>query len=76
MKNKSVTIVKDKENPIGVEVLEQAIVNLSDGMKAIQNSRLTTKALVVLLHHATKVPQYQVESVLDALESIEKIYLK
>lgn len=61
---------------IGAVVLATAIVEIAAGMKRINATRLSRKALLVLLSHETKLPQYQVDDVLNALGDLEKLYCK
>lgn len=65
----------DKE-PIPVEILEQAIVDIAAGMRRINASRLKREALVLLLHDASKVGRTQVRAVIECLDQIELRFLK
>lgn len=61
---------------IGAEILATGIIDIAAAMKRINATRLSRKALVILLAHETKLPQYQVERVLDALDDLERLYCK
>ncbi len=72
-------IVQDKENPIPAEVIEQSIVDVAKGFRKMNSTRLSRKAIVLLVQHAvgvTRINQRQVEDVLDAAESLDTKYLK
>lgn len=58
------------------EDIARAITMISNGMKALNESRLRPKAVLLLISHSAKVPQRTVENVLNALTSLEKTYLK
>lgn len=73
---KEIAFIKDKENPIAFEVMEQAIVDIAAGMKRINQTRLNRKALVILISKDTGVGQTIVDVVLDSLGAIEQTYLK
>lgn len=63
-------------DPVAVEILEQSIVSIAAAFKTINQTRLTRKALIVLLHDSSKVPKRDIEIVLSHLEAIERIHLK
>ena len=71
-----VTVKSDVENPVAIELLEQAIVDISKGMKRISESRINRRGLVALIQDSTKMPKSQIEYVLNSLESLETTYLK
>lgn len=71
-------IIQDEDGePIGVEIIAAAIVELSAGMKRIESSRLTRRAIVTLLHDSTRgLTRNDIETVLNALDGLERTYLK
>lgn len=73
---KKINVVKDADNPIAVEVIEQSIIDIGDAMKRISQTRLNRKALVVLISKDTGIGQGTIESILDSLDSLETTYLK
>lgn len=73
---RQVKVVQQEENPIPVEIMGQAIVDIGTAMKRISSSRLNRKCLVVLLAHSTDLPMSKVEYVLNALDQLEATYLK
>jgi hypothetical protein len=64
------------DDPPAPEVLAQAIVDISNGVKKLYNTRLTEKTLVLLISHASKVTQKDVQAVLSAMYYLDKTYLK
>jgi hypothetical protein len=75
MKAKIVQPVPPKEE-VPVEVIATSIVQISDAMKAINNTRLTRKAVVALIHDHSKLPKKTIEIVLNNLSELEKTWLK
>lgn len=74
--NNKVTVRQDETKPIPVEILASSIVEIAKGVKRINASALSRKALVVLLCDYTKYSKYQVEAVLRGLDELERMYLK
>lgn len=68
-------IIKGAEDA-GVEILAQSIVDISEGMKRINASRLSRRALVVLIKDATGVPIKTIETVLNGLSGLQATYVK
>lgn len=73
---RKVTVIQDEENPIAVDVMASAIVEIGSAMKRISSSKLSRKALVVLIQHDVKLGIGTIEAVLDSLDSLESTYLK
>lgn len=64
------------EKPIPVEVLAQAIIDISAAMKKIDASRLRREAVVLLISEHSGVGKPAVRLVLNNLEALESIWLK
>lgn len=71
-----------KKNPVivgtddvGPEILAKAIVEVADAAKKLLSSRLTKKAILVLLKDKTGLPQHAIESVLDGAARLDE-YVK
>jgi hypothetical protein len=62
--------------PIPAEIIADAIVEISKGIKAIRNTRLSERAILVLLRDATGLSLNEIRRVLGALDDLEKMYLK
>ncbi len=78
-KMKALKVVKDPENVIPVEVFEQAIVDLAKGFKKLNSSRLSKRAVVLLVQDSVGAPfvnRSQVEAILDAAADLDRKYLK
>lgn len=73
---KNVTVKQDEEALVEVEVLAQAIVDISKAAKRLASSRLNRKAVIILLSHQTGVGQTVIGNVLDGLDSLEANYLR
>lgn len=73
---------KDSIDPVIVgmaevptEIMAQAIVDVANAAKKLANSRLTKRAILVLLRDETNLPMRQIEIVLDAAANLDK-YVK
>ena len=66
------------DDPLPVEVIEQAIVDIAEGMKKLTSTRLTRKAIVTLLHAqcGQGIGKGTIEIVLSNLETMEHHWLK
>lgn len=69
-------VITDPENPIAVELIEQAIVDVAAGMKRINASRLNRRAITALIKDATGLNKTTIETVLNNLDDLERMYLK
>ncbi len=63
-----------KEVP--ADIIATAIVEIADGVKAVNSSRLTRKAIVALIHDQSKISKRTIEEVLNNLSSLEADWLK
>lgn len=71
-----VTVKRNSVEPEPVEVIAQSILDIATGVKAILATRLTRKAIVVLIQYQSKLPMRDIECVLNNLEDLEKDWLK
>lgn len=71
-----VTVKRHAIDPEPVEIIAQSILDISSGVKAMFATRLTRKAIVVLIQHQSKLPMRDIECVLNNLECLEKDWLK
>jgi hypothetical protein len=74
--SKEIVVTQDEAKPVAVEIMAQAIVDISEAMKRISRSRLNRKALITLIHDDTGLYKKSIENVLTSLDSLEKTYLK
>ncbi len=83
---KKVEIKKDPENPINTEVLEAAIVEISNAAKKLNSSRLSERAVDLLIYDSLPSGQRYgtgkicgkpaIRAVLNAAEGLADRYLK
>jgi hypothetical protein len=65
-----VNVKQQDDKPVAAEVIAQALVDISDGMKRLSNSGLKRKAVVALVHDQSKISKRAIEIVLNNLESL------
>lgn len=71
-----VTILQNAENPETLELIAEAILNVSDAVKKIRAGRLTERALVLLIQDLSGVNQTNIMKVLKACEGLAAAYTK
>jgi hypothetical protein len=57
------------------ESLAKAIVKISDGVSALLAGGLNQRAIVILLHHSTKVAMKDIAAVLEGLKTLKDDYI-
>lgn len=67
---------EEKRARLMIEEIADNIAALSRSVSNLLDGRLKEKTIVILLAHTTKMQQYQVEKVLDALKNLEATHLK
>lgn len=74
----NVTCVGNGEDEIPAEVIATATEEIAAGMKRLNSTRLTRRAIVTLLHASCSgnVNKGTIEVVLDGLEGLERTWLK
>lgn len=74
------SVVKISQQPnvpeVPVEIIAQSIEAIAAGMKKLNSTRLTKRALVILIAEQSHVNRGDVLKVLDALDALEKVWLK
>lgn len=75
-KAEKVVNVVQSDPPIAADIMAKAIVDIAEGFRRVENSRLSRKALVVLIQNHSKVPQRDIELVLNNLAQLDQIWLK
>lgn len=68
--------IKPVELEPTIHELTGAIEAISDGMRKLRESRLSDKAILLLLSHSSGIGQRDVQRVLDALANLGADYLK
>lgn len=86
MKKTNITLTQDPAAPVTVEIIAEAIVQISQGVKKMLSGKLNETAIVLLITNATPptggrfnrkaISASTVKAVLAGMESLEKEYLK
>lgn len=76
MKKETVTVKKDEANPEPVEIIAKSILEIAEGMKKLNATRLNREALVTLIWDHSHVSKKDIRVVLNNLEALESIFLK
>lgn len=77
--SKTITVKVNEENPEPLDILAKAIIDVSEGFERINNSKLTRKAIVLLLQNsigAGRITQQQIHDVLDYVPKLKNLYTK
>lgn len=70
-----VHVVKS-DPPETKEILAEAIVRVGTAVNFLNSNGLNRKAVVLLLHDATKVPKKEIIAILDALPRLKGWYCR
>jgi predicted DNA-binding ArsR family transcriptional regulator len=71
---KKVKIIQEPEKEISVEIMAQAIIDLSNAAKKLLNGKLKREAIITLIKDKTGIEKHRITSVLDELENLEKTW--
>lgn len=69
-------IVQNAENPEPLEVIADAVIAVSEGFKAIQRSRLSQRAVELLIQDATGLPRKDIRLVIEQGARLKDYYIK
>lgn len=70
-------LVQDpNKDEVPAEVLAQSIEDVAKGMRKILATRLTKRALMVLIRDACSISLREIEKVLDSVEHLDRRFLK
>ncbi len=72
LKHPHVTVENDTEDPL--DVIVSSLHKVADGITQINDSGLTERAIVLLLHDLTKVPKGHIQTVLAAAPKLVERY--
>ena len=72
----TIKVKKTEGKPESTEILASAITSIGKAADKLLASGLNTKAVIVLLHYETKVPQRDIKTILDGLKRLESWYCK
>lgn len=76
-RNQTVTIKSNEENPEPIEIIAQSIINVATAFEKISQSRLSKRAVVLLIKDATRnISINDIEVILDVVPRLKDIYLK
>lgn len=79
MNKPNIRIIKNEEDPEPVELLAASIIQVSEAFEKIKKSKLSQRAIVVLLQDgigAAKIAKQQIALVLDNLPRLKGWYIK
>lgn len=77
MRNKQeVRVIQDETNPIPAELIAESIVAIGNAMRKINETRLTRRAIITLIHEDSKIGRRDIEIVLNNLDTLEGQWLK
>lgn len=74
-----VTVVKDADKVIDIKIMEDAIIQVAKGAQTLLSSRLTNRAILVLIKDSMPspgLPLKDIKMVLDCASRLDKSYLK
>lgn len=54
--------------------MAQAIAKIGDTFSALMKAGLKRRTIIILIHHETKVPQRDIELVLNHLEAFKRVW--
>ena len=74
LKHPNLQVNNDTEDPL--EVIVSSIKAVAVGLEKLDNSGLSHRAVVLLLHDCTKVPKKQIATILDAAPLLLSRYLE
>jgi hypothetical protein len=72
----NVSVKRNEENPEPIELIAASIVKVADGIDRMAKSGLSPRAIVVLLHDATRVPMGHIERIINCAPALRKLYLR
>lgn len=64
------------DEPVATQIMEESIVAIAEGMRRLESTRLTRKAIIVLIQHQSKLSQKTIDIVLNNLVDLERDWLK
>ncbi len=79
MSKKTISVTTNEENPEPVELIASSIIGVAEAFEKINNSRLSRRAVILLLHDLigpTKINKKQIELILDNAPLLKKYYIK
>jgi hypothetical protein len=71
-----VKVVHNEVDPEPIEIIAQSIIDIDAAMKAINNTRLSRRAVVLLIKDQTNLSIGDINRVLTAIGELKKYYIK
>ncbi|WP_027533838.1 hypothetical protein [Bradyrhizobium sp. WSM3983] len=71
-----ISVKKDPAQPERKEVLAEAIVRIGEALESLKKSGLNEHAIVVLLHHETKISMRDIRVVFAGLRQLRGRYCR
>ena len=68
--------VTKSDPPESKEILAEAIVRIGSAMEALRKSGLNEEAIIVLLHHKTKISKRQIKLIFAAMRQLHGWYCR
>lgn len=69
-------VVQTPEQEVPTEILAQAIEDVAKGMRKLMTTRLTKRAILLMIRDYSGVGMAEAERVIDSIENLDKRYLK
>lgn len=75
-KETKIQVKQDPENEVATEIMAQAIIDISRGVKLLLNGRLKREAVVILIKEKSGISKRNIEIVLNNLVELEELWTK
>lgn len=75
-KKREVKVIQNAEDEIPFKILAQDIRKLSDSFVKMEQSGLTTRAMILLIHDASGVGKPAIKAALEGMERLKYLYLR
>jgi hypothetical protein len=79
---KNITVKQNEEKNIPTEILADAIISISQGIKKLRSGRLNNTCLIILIQNAAPtfqgrpVAQRDIKAVLEGIDNLGKTYIR
>lgn len=81
---KTIKVQQRMEAEVAVEIMAEAIIAISQGIKRLRAGKLNDKALYLLIQHAAptqgaasqRIPISTIRDVIEGLDSLEQTYIR
>lgn len=74
--NQTVKIKSNEENPEPIEIIAQSVIEIAQAFKKIEASKLSRRAIVLLINDKCSCGISAINEVLDVIPKLEKFYIK